>query len=154
MNENASPPTPDVPEQSIPNRGSRQKWKVVVAFFLGVLSFPLLFLLGEGVGELLPERWKESFIHVAIFVIGTGGYFLISQYLLSRRNPQAVRKDLPIIVAMNFTPFCMTIVVLLVEPNKGNALQMLLVTILTVACSYAGAALAARGARHRLSTYW
>jgi hypothetical protein len=147
MNKDEPSPTPQAPEQPIPNRGSRQKWKLVVAFFLGVLSFPLLFLLAEGVGGLLPEQWKGSFIHVAIFVVGMGGYFLISQYLLSRRNPQAVRKDWPIIIAMNFTPLCMTIVTLLVEPNKGNALQMLLVTILTVACSYAGAALAARAAR-------
>jgi hypothetical protein len=147
MNENASPPTPEAVEQPIPNRGSRQKWKVVAAFFLGLPAILLTILLAEGVGALLPERWQGSFIHVVIFVIGMGGYFLISQYLLSRGNPQAVRKDWPIIIAMNFTPLCVTIITLVVEPNKGNALQMLLVAILTMACSYAGAALAARAAR-------
>lgn len=147
MNKIESPPTPEAPEQPIPKRGIRRKCKVVVAFFLGVLSFALLFFLGEGVGDLLPERSKGSFIHVVIFIIGMGGYFLISQYLLSRGNPQAVRKDWPIIIAMNFTPLCVTIITLAVEPNKGNALQMLLVAILTMSCSYAGAALAARAAR-------
>jgi hypothetical protein len=147
MNENESPPIPEAPEQPIPNRRIRRKWKVVLAFFLGVLSVALLFGLAEGVGDLLPERWKGSFIHVVIFVIGMGGYFLVSQYLLSRGNPQAVRKDWPIIIAMNFTPLCVTIITLVVEPNKGSALQMLLVAILTMACSYAGAAVAARAAR-------
>jgi hypothetical protein len=105
-----------------------------VAFFLGVLSFFLIFFLGEVLGEY------------ALF-IGLGAYFLISQYLLSRGKPQAVRKDWPLIIAMNFTPLCMTIIVLAVEPNKRNALAMLLVTIISLACSYAGAVLAARTAR-------
>jgi hypothetical protein len=111
--------------------------KIVVAFLLGVLSFFLIFLLGEIFGDY------------ALF-IGMGAYFLISQYMLSRGNPQAVRMDWPLIIAMNFTPLCMTIITLAVEPNKGNALEMLLVTILTLACSYAGAALAARTTRQRL----
>jgi hypothetical protein len=111
--------------------------KVVVAFFLGLLSFLLIFLLGEVFGDY------------ALF-IGMGVYFLVAQYLLSRGNPQAIRKDWPLITAMNFTPLCATIIALAVEPNKGNALEMLLVTILTLACSYTGAALAARVARRRL----
>jgi hypothetical protein len=111
--------------------------KIVVAFLLGALSFFLIFFLGEIFGDY------------ALF-IGMGAYFLISQYILSRGNPQAVRKDWPLIIAMNLTPLCMTIITLAVEPNKGNALEMLLVTILTLACSYAGAALAARTACQRL----
>ena len=107
--------------------------KVVVAFLLGVVSFFLIFLLGEEFGDY------------ALF-IGLGAYFLISQYLLSRGNPQAVSKDWPLIIAMNFTPLCMTIIALAVEPNKWAALQMLWVASLAMACSYTGAALAARAA--------
>lgn len=73
--------------------------------------------------------------------------FLISQYFLSRGNPQALRKDWSSIVALNFTLLISTIICLVVEPNKGAKLETLCLAILAVACSYAGAALAARTAR-------
>ena len=71
--------------------------------------------------------------------------FLISQYFLSRGNPQALRKVWPLVIAMNIMPLYAAILCLVLE-SKGAALGMLLVTTITLACSYAGAALAARTA--------
>ena len=51
--------------------------------------------------------------------------FLISQYFLSRGNPQALRKDWSSIVALNFTLLISTIICLVVEPNKGAKLETL-----------------------------
>ena len=134
MNTNESSFTLEVPERRISLFGFRCKLKVFVAVILSVLSFFLMFFLGEGFGDY------------ALF-IGMGAYFLISQYFLSRGNPQALRKDWSSIVALNFTLLISTIICLVVEPNKGAKLETLCLAILAVACSYAGAALAARTAR-------
>ena len=88
------------------------------------------------------EVWGEY----AMF-IGLAPYFLISQYLLSRGNPQAVRKDWPSILALNLPLLVSDIICLIVEPNKGAKLSALCLAILAVSCSYAGAGLAARTAR-------
>ena len=122
--------------------------KVVVAFFLGVVSIFLLFLLDEvAIG---PRPTFSGGIGAVIFFSGVGGYFLISQYFLSRGNPQAVRKDWPIIFALNFTLLFLAIICLVFEPNKGAKMETLCEAILAVACSYVGAALAARTTRQRL----
>jgi hypothetical protein len=134
MNRNESSPTPESPERRIPLFGFVCKFNVFVAVILGVLSFFLMFFLGEVFGDY------------AAF-IGMGDYFLISQYFLSRGNPQALRKDWPLIIALNFTLLFATIICLAVEPNKGAKLATLCLAILAVACSYAGAALAARTAK-------
>jgi hypothetical protein len=137
MNKNEPSPTPEALEQPIPNKGIGRKWKIVLAFCLGVISFFGSFFLSEVFGE---------FGDYALF-IGMGACFLIAQYLLSRGNPQALRKDWPLIIGLNFAPLCVTIKVLAFG-SKQTLLVSLLMTISSVACSYAGAALAARTA-HR-----
>ena len=114
--------------------------KLGVALLLGVGSFFLLFLLGEG-GE------SRSTLHTIIFIGGMGGYFLISGYFLSRGDPQAVPKGWSNILALNLVLIATTIVAWLVEPNEGDSLQMVGMAVLAVACSCVGAALAARAAR-------
>jgi peptidoglycan/LPS O-acetylase OafA/YrhL len=136
MNTNETERTPEMPDRRIPLRGLSSKFKVVMAVILSVCSFFLMFFLGEGLGD-----------H-ALF-IGMGAYFLISQYFLSRGNSQAHRKDWPLIIALNFTLLLATVICLEVEPNKGAKLATLCLAILAVACSYAGAALAARTTHSR-----
>ena len=114
--------------------------KLAVALLLGVGSFFLLFLLGEGGGS-------PSTLHTIIFIGGMGGYFLISGYFLSRGNPQAVRKGWPIMLALNAALIATTITAWLVEPNQADSLQMAGVAVLAVVCSCVGAALAVRAAR-------
>jgi hypothetical protein len=123
-----------------------KKVKVVVAFVLGVLGFVLMFFLGEGV-KIPTTVPAAEYIQWLIFISGMGGYFLISEYLLSRGNPQAIRKDWAIILALNLTLLVTSIIALFIEPHKLAALQALGTAILAVACSYAGASLAGRAAR-------
>ena len=54
--------------------------KKIIAFLLGILSFFLMFAIGE------------SFGIVAVF-LGPGIYYAIAQFLLSRGNPHALFKD-------------------------------------------------------------
>lgn len=133
-NQNAPPTSSARPMAPVPKPGKRRSGKVALAFFLGVLSFFLMFLLGEGAGDY------------ALF-IGLGAYFLFSQYLLSRGNSRATRTDWPVIVALNFTPVCTAVIALAAEPKKSAGLVAFGVALLALVCSYAGAALAARTAR-------
>jgi hypothetical protein len=135
MNKTELSPAPEALRHPIPNRGTRSKWKTVLALCLGLLSIFLMFFVGE--------VWGEH----AMF-IGLAPYFLIAQYLLSRGNPQAVRKDWPLILALNLPPLVSDIICLIVEPDKGAKLSALCLAILAVTCSYAGAGLAAKTARH------
>jgi hypothetical protein len=122
--------------------------KMAGALVLGVLSFFLMFLLGEGVS--IPATIRAAkYIEVVIFMGGMGGYFFVSEFLLSRGNAKATIEDWPVILAL-ISPLLITVlIVLIVEPNKLAVLPVVGAVILAVACSFAGAALAARLARHR-----
>ena len=126
MNKNETPPTPELREPPIPNRGSPPKWKSVSALCLGAVGLFVWFVLAESVGGYA-------------MLIGTGGYFLLSQYFLSSGNPQALRSDWPLILRLNSWILCVTVFISAQRPWLA---------ICTVACSSAGAALAARIARH------
>jgi hypothetical membrane protein len=122
-------------EESVKDPGDTKKEKrIALAILFSVVAFFLIFILGEGFGA-----W-------ALFV-GMGAYFFVTQYLLSRGNAWPVRNDWPIIIALNSAPAFMIVLALAIEPNKLAVLQMLGVTILCLACSYAGAALASRPPR-------
>jgi hypothetical protein len=101
--------------------------KKIIAFILGFLSFFLMFILGEGIG-----------IYAAF--IGMGIYYLISQYFLSRGNPQALFKDWLIILSLNSTLIVASVLILFVE--QSGKMQSLIVIVSTVS-SVAGAGLAA-----------
>jgi hypothetical protein len=133
MNKNEPLPNPKAVEQAIPNRWIPRRWKILLSFFLGLLSVFLMFFLGE--------VWGEH----AMF-LGMAAYFLISQYFLSCANPQAVRKDWSLILALNLPLLVSDIICLIVEPNTGAKLSALCMAILAVTCSYAGAGLAAKTA--------
>lgn len=106
-----------------------------VAILLGFVSLFLLFVLGESLGEK------------AIFV-GVGGYSLLAQFLLSRGHPHALRKDWPLILGLNCMVLLNTVLCFTLEHNNPGAhLTALVLPGVAVACSFAGAALAARIAR-------
>ena len=133
MNHNQPSPTPEAVKQAIPNRWIPRRWKIVLSFLLGLLSVFLMFFLGETCGER------------AMFP-GMAACFLISQYFLSRGNPQAICKDWPFIPALNLPLLASNMTCLIVEPNPGAKLSALCMAILAVTCSYAGAGLAAKTA--------
>lgn len=125
----------------------RRGLKILVASVLGLFSFPLLFLLGEGI-EIPSGIPAAEYIGWGIFIIVFGGYFVVSEYLLSRGNPQALRKDWPIILALTATLIVLAVIAIAVEPNRRAVMGTVLIVIFAVVCSLGGAALAARRARH------
>jgi len=144
MNKNDPSPAAEAPERRIRLFGLSCNLKILLAFILGVFSFLLLFGLGAAL-EWASGKFGEYALTAALVIV-IGAYFLIAQYFLSRGNPQALRKVWPLIIAMNFILLCAPILCLVLE-SKGAALGTLLLAMFTVACSYAGAALAARAAR-------
>ena len=129
MNANkASLPTVKLPRRPIFRR-------CLVAFLLGFVSLFLLFFLGESLGD-------------AAMYIGVGAYALCAQLFLSRRHVAALRTDWPIILCLN----CMVLVSMVLcftleHNNPGAHWSALVLAVVAVAGSYAGAALAARFAR-------
>jgi asparagine N-glycosylation enzyme membrane subunit Stt3 len=96
----------------------------------------VFFFLGEGPGD-----WAGY--------IGAGFYCLIAQYFLSRGHPQALRSDWPLILHLNFMVLLIAVICLTFAPGAGGKLPALGLAAVTLACSYAGAALAALIARTR-----
>jgi hypothetical protein len=121
--------------------------RIFIAAVLGVCSFLLMFLLGEGV-KVPPTVRAADYITGLIFIIGMGGYFLVAMYLLSRGIPKGSRKGW-VILALNATLLLTSVIALIVEPNKLAALLTLGTAVFAVACSCAGSALAARRAGPR-----
>lgn len=112
---------------------------------LSVGSFFLLFILGEGVS--IPSVVPGAvYVKGAVVVLGYLGYFMACRYLLSRGHAQAVRRDWPLILALNWTALLMVPLVMAGEDMR-KGLAMLGATCATVASSYAGAYLAGRSAR-------
>ena len=120
---------------------------ILLAFLLGIISFPLLFFLGEGVRIPSSIPAAES-IHVAIFLIVIGAYFFLSEYLLTRRDPKTAWKQWPITLALTATLIVTALITVVVEPNKSAVMGTVGTAVLAVACSWAGAAVAARSAHH------
>ena len=111
--------------------------RCLVAIPLGFVSLCLLFFLGETFGE--PAMY-----------LGVGAYALCAQFFLSRRHVAALRTDWPIILCLNFMVLVSMVLCFTLEHNNPGAhLSALVLAAVAVACSYAGAAVAARIARNR-----
>lgn len=148
MKENEPPIAPEVLNQTIPNSGMSRKWKILLAFGLGVLlvvqTYALFWLACNALSSELGDVVKWLCILVGAMWV----CFLVAQFLLSRGNPRAVLQDWPVIAALNFAPFCSVIVVWVLVTGAA-ALAMLVAANITLGCSCAGAALAAFIARRR-----
>jgi hypothetical protein len=128
--------TASLPTSKSPRRPLLSRW--LVAFLLGFISLFLLFFLGESFGE--PAMY-----------IGVGAFALCAQLFLSRGHVAALRKDWPVILCLNFMVLLSTVLCLALEHNNPGAhLTALVLAGVAVACSYAGAWLAARIARNRI----
>jgi hypothetical protein len=119
-------------------------WKVRIApaIVLGLGSFFLMFLLGEGmkVPAAVPAAEVVGGLILAVVL---GGYSMLATYLLACGLPRASR-NLWIVFALNAALLLAGLIALLAEPNKSAALQVLAIAIISSACSYGGLALAAR----------
>ncbi len=131
MNTNhASNPTVKSPRRPILSR-----W--LVGILLGFVSLFLMFFLGESFGE--PAMY-----------IGVGVFALCAQLFLSRGHVAALRRDLPVILCLNFMLLLSMVLCFTLEHNNPGAhLTALVMAVVGLACSYAGAGLAQRIARNR-----
>jgi uncharacterized membrane protein SirB2 len=136
--------------RSTPGRvasGDTSAWKLRIApaVVLGMGSFFLMFLLGEGmkVPAAVPAA---EFVGGLILAVVLGGYSLLATYLLACGLPRASR-NLWIVPALNAVLLLAALIALLAEPNKSAALQALGIAIISSACSYGGLALAAPATR-------
>ena len=87
---------------------SKMIWRVVIAFFLGVIGLFLGFGVGEGAG-------------IVAMGVALGAYFCLCQVLLSRKNADAYRKDWPIMLALDAAWFVMFILMVLTA-NRADIL--------------------------------
>jgi uncharacterized membrane protein YfcA len=109
--------------------------KPLLAFCLGLLGFFLSFV-AAGAGLL------------AAFIL-VGAYFFICQFLLSRGNVNAYRKDWPIMLAMNATFLVIVVIMALVEKQEVVISQGPGFLISCCVGTYAGAVAASITARRK-----
>lgn len=95
-------------------------WKQGLAFCLGLLSLPFGFSLHERFGGL-------------IAAFGMGLFYLIAQFLLLRGTPHAFL-DMASVVILNCPLLCGFFL--------SGDLSLMLVLVVTLACSYVGAIMA------------
>ena len=79
--------------------------KVVFAFLLGLVAFPVLMFVGETWG-LFP-----AFAALAVL-------FFVCQFLLSRDNPNALWRDWPIMLALNAVMIVSVVIMSMVEERE------------------------------------
>jgi peptidoglycan/LPS O-acetylase OafA/YrhL len=131
MNNQTSP----LPDANTKRRPRLSRW--LVGILLGFVSLFLMFFLGESFGE--PAMY-----------IGVGAFALCAQLFLSRGHVAALRKDWPVILCLNFMLLLSMVLCFTLEHNNPGAhLTALVMVGVGVACSYAGAGLAAGIARNR-----
>jgi hypothetical protein len=118
------------------------KTRVAPAAVLGLGTFFLMFLLGEGM-KVPANVPAAEYIGALVVAVVLGGYSLLATYMLLRGLPRSSR-NLWIVLALNAALLLAALLALLGEPNTSAALQVLGVAIVSCACSYGGLALAGR----------
>jgi hypothetical protein len=112
------------------------------AFLLGLSSFVLMMLVGES----LLKPFGETMALVVTFS-SLAVYFFICQFLLSRGNPDALRTDWRIMLALGAVPLVSVVIMILVE--RVDVILAQGTGILLASCGgiFAGAFAASRAAR-------
>jgi hypothetical protein len=118
--------------------------KIIAAFFLGVLFFFLFMFIGEASIYHLGEG-----VGFAITFVLMAAYFFVCQSRLSHGNADALRKDWPLILALNVVPLVLFILMVINEKWPVILLQGLIVLVAGWGGAFMGAAVASRAARKR-----
>jgi hypothetical protein len=108
--------------------------KVLVAFLLGLVAFPVMMFLGETFGLVV------AFSSLA-------AYFFICQVLLSRGNPDALRNDWRIMLALDAVIFTTIVIMVLVEKRQTVFAQAPGMLLACCGGTFAGAFVASWAAR-------
>lgn len=113
------------------------------AFFLGLFSVFLFFFLGE----------RLSYYHgnVGLFItfVVMLAYFFTCQFFLSRGNPDAHRKDWPVMVALDAVLLLLLIPMVVLERGAAVLAQGLGILVSCCGGTWAGAFAASLRARSR-----
>ncbi len=117
--------------------------KIVIAFILSVFFFFLFMFIGEASSQYLGDAgFVITFILMA-------AYFFVCQFRLSHGNADALRKDWPIMLALNAAPLVMVILMIINEKWPVILVQGLIILLAGWGGSFAGAVVASRAARKR-----
>ena len=111
------------------------------ALLLSLIAFPLFGLVGEGFTDLLGIAG-----FVVMFIV-MAAYFFVCQFRLSHGNTDALRKDWPIMSALNAVPLVLAI--LQVDEKWPESLLGLPILMAGLGGALAGAVVASRAARKR-----
>ena len=125
------------------------KLRIAPAALFGIGWFFLTFLLG-GVRFAANDK-VARLVGGHVLAVFAGGYSLLVTYVFLRALPRASR-NLWIVLAMNAVLLVSALIVLVAESDKSIGLEMLGIAIVSIACSYGGLALAARGTRRHETT--
>lgn len=120
-----------------------KKPRGVVAFFLGLLSF-FLFVF---IAETLMYHYGNAGLFVAFVVMFV--YFFACQFFLSQGNPNAYRKDWPIMLALDGIYLPVLIAMVLAERREVVIAQGLGILIGCFGATWAGAFVASKRARRQ-----
>ena len=115
--------------------------RITVAFILGILSFFLYMFIGEEFSHYIGDAgFVLSFVLMA-------AYFFVCQFRLSRGNADALRKDWPIMLALNAAPLATVIIMVFMETWPVILSQGLVILLAGWGGAFAGATAASRAAR-------
>jgi hypothetical protein len=117
--------------------------KASVAFFLGVLSFFLFFFIGETATHYLGNAG-----FVVLFIL-MATYFFICQFRLSRGNPNAYRKDWPVMLALDVIWVVVFFGTVFAERREVVIAQGLGILVSCFGATWAGAFAASMKARRK-----
>jgi len=118
--------------------------KVFMAFLLGLFAFFLFMFIGEtGMSRL------GDVAGLIVAFILMAAYFFICQFLLSRGNPDAYRKDWPVMLALDAILLVALFFMILAERREVVLSQGLGILIFCCGATFAGAVAASIAARRK-----
>lgn len=115
--------------------------KLIVAFLLGVLSFFLMFAIGETALHYFGDAGL-----IPMFIV-MAAYFFFCQFRLSRGHADAIRRDWPIMLALDAVPLLMVFGIVLAQTWPVILSQGLGILLFYCGGTFAGALAASRAAR-------
>lgn len=107
--------------------------KILKAFLMGFLSFFLFFAIFEAASENLGDAGL-----VLAFIL-MAAYFFFCQFRLSRGNPDAYRKDWPVMLALDIIWIALFIGMVLTERREVVIAQGLVILVGCFGATWAGA---------------
>ena len=117
--------------------------KISKAFLMGVFSFFLFFAIGEAASESLGNAGL-----VLAFIL-MAAYFFFCQFRLSRGNPDAYRKDWPVMLALDAPWIIAGFIMIMSEKREVVLSQGVGILVSCIGATWAGAFAASMKARRK-----